>query len=89
MVSNGISHNNSTHSDFQDTDPFLTIRTARKDEIARFVYTDKIVGRLGEFPELTRAVREGDLATVSFLCEQLFHLNSGINIRPKPTAIAA
>jgi len=44
---------------------------------------------LGEFPELTKAVRDGDLAGISFLCEQLFQLNSDMNIRPEPTAIAA
>jgi hypothetical protein len=55
-------------------------------KIARFIHTDNIAGRLGEFPELTKAVREEDLETVSVLCEQL---NSDINIRPQPTAIAA
>lgn len=58
-------------------------------KIARFIHTDNIVGRLGEFPALTKAVREGDLETVSVLCEQLFRLNSDINIRPQTTPIAA
>ena len=49
----------------------------------KLVYTDKIVGRLGEFRELTKAVRDGDLATVSFLCEQLFQLNSDIEHPPQ------
>ncbi|HLM99846.1 MAG TPA: hypothetical protein VK335_11215 [Bryobacteraceae bacterium] len=88
-VSSGTSHNNPTRSDFQETSPFLTLPTAKVGEVARFVYTDKIVGRLGEFPELTKAVREGDLEKVSILCEQLFQLNSDINIRPKPIAIGA
>ncbi len=77
------------HSDSQETNPFLTLPTAPKDEVARFVHTDKIVGRLGEFPELTKAVREGDVARVSLLCEELFRLNSEVSICPKPTAIAA
>jgi len=89
MVSGGISHNNPTRSEFQETNPFLTLPTARVGEVARFVYTDKIVGRFGEFPELTQAVREGDVATVSILCGQLFRLNAGMSIRPKPTAMAA
>jgi hypothetical protein len=88
MVSAGTS-SNPIHADFQETNPFLTLPTARVGEIARFVHTDNIVGRLGGFPELTKAVREGDVATISFLCEQLFQLNSDINIRPKPIAIAA
>ena len=41
-------------------------------EAIRFIYTDKIVGMLGEFPELTKAVREGDLTAVCVLCAQLF-----------------
>jgi hypothetical protein len=45
-------------------------------KIARFIHTDNIAGRLGEFPELTKAVREGDLEKVSTLCGQLFVLNS-------------
>ena len=68
MVSSGTSHNNLMRSEFQDTNPFPTLPTARADEIARFIYTDKIVGRLGEFPELTKVVREGDVATISILC---------------------
>jgi len=68
MVSSGISHSNPRGSEFQETNPFQTLPSARKDEIARFVYTDKIVGRLGEVPKLTEAVRDDDLATVSFFC---------------------
>jgi len=41
-------------------------------EAIRFIYTDKIVGLLGEFPELTKAVREGNLATVTVLCAKVF-----------------
>jgi hypothetical protein len=42
----------------------------------RFIHTDKIVGVLGEYPELTKAVRDGDVATVRILCAQLFDLNT-------------
>ena len=42
MVSSGISHNNPTRSEFQEPSPFLTLPTARADEIARFIYTDKM-----------------------------------------------
>lgn len=88
MVSGGIS-SNPIHSDFQETNPFLTLPIAGVGEIARFVYTDKIIDRLADCPELTKAGREGDVETVSILCAQLFHLNSGVNIHPKPIAIAA
>ena len=58
--------------------------TTRQDQgkvtTARFVHTDKIVRRLDEFPELTKALREGDLATVSILCAQLFELNSDTKV---------
>jgi len=71
----------------------ITLLTARRKqgtaENARFAYTDKIVGRLGDFPELTKAVREQDLATVSILCAQLFDLNSATTLRPRPTPIAS
>ena len=40
------------------------------------VYSDKMVCTLGDFPELTKAVRDGDLATVSILCAQLFDLDA-------------
>jgi hypothetical protein len=49
------------------------------------VCSDKVVCTLGEFPELTKAVRDGDLATVSILCAQLFDLNSETKV-PLPTA---
>lgn len=39
------------------------------------VCSDKLVCTLGDFPELTKAVRDGDLATVSILCAQLFDLD--------------
>ena len=48
-----------------------------------------MVGVLGDFPELTTAVREGDVAAVSILCAQLFDLNAAPNIRPQPIPIAS
>jgi len=49
------------------------------------VYSDKMVCTLDEFPELTKAVRDGDLATVSILCAQLFDLDaSGREPASKP-----
>ena len=46
------------------------------DENPASVYSDEIVHTQGEFPELTKAVRDGDLATVSILCAQLFDLDA-------------
>jgi hypothetical protein len=45
-------------------------------ESVLFVRTDTIFGKLGEFPELTKAVREGDLDTISGLCAGLYFLNA-------------
>jgi hypothetical protein len=89
MATGGISYNNPIHTKFQDTDPFLTLPVAKKGAVARFVHTDKIVGRMGEFPELTKAVREGDIATVSILCAQLFDSNSAVKHPPQTHPIAA
>ena len=58
----------------------------RKAEIARFFHSDKIVGVLGEFPELTNAVRDGDLDTVSVLCARLFNLNGDARLLPQSPA---
>lgn len=55
----------------------------------RFVHSDNVVGVMGEFPELTKAVRERDLATITALCAQLFDLNSAAQLRPFPTSIAS
>jgi hypothetical protein len=35
-------------------------------------YTDKIVRRLDDFPELVRALRDGDLLTGRSFCARLF-----------------
>jgi hypothetical protein len=68
----------------------ITARMVRKDqgtaENACFVHSDNIVGILGESPELTQAVRDGDLATISDLCAQLFDLHAASQIRPHPTS---
>jgi len=66
----------------QDT---ATMEIPRKNygraESALFVNTDTIFGKLGEFPELTKAVREGDLDAISGLCAGLYFLNAGTNGR--------
>jgi hypothetical protein len=70
----------------------IALPIARKDqgkaETARFVHSDHIGGVLGDFSDLTKAVRQGDLATVSALCTQLFDLNFASKVRPQPTPIA-
>lgn len=53
------------------------------------VYSDEMICTLGGFSELTKAVRDGDLATVSILCAQLFDLESrgraeGTRLKPNP-----
>ena len=45
--------------------------------------TDEIVHTLAEFPELMKAVRDGDLATISILCAQLFDLDASRSTRFK------
>jgi len=52
------------------------------------VYTDEMVCMLGEFPELTKAVRTGDLAAVSILCAQLFNLDASPAPRPNDVSPA-
>ena len=54
----------------------LSIKDLRRIGSVRFIHTDKIVGVLGEYPELTKAVRDGDIAMVRILCARLFDLNS-------------
>ena len=47
----------------------ITLRITRREqgtaESACFVYSDYIVGVLGESPESTKAVRDGNVATVT------------------------
>lgn len=63
----------------------ITRKNPDRAKTAHFVHSDKTVGVLGEFPELTKAVREGDLEKVSILCGQLFVLNSVPPGRSVPT----
>ncbi len=76
-------------SDFQSTVTMMISPLYRPEEIARFAYTDGIVGRLGDFPELTQAVRSNDLEKVSILCEGLFRVNSTKQPSHNPIPIAA
>jgi hypothetical protein len=63
--------------------------TGSKAENARSVHTNEIVCALDDFPELTNAVREGGLSTISDLCERLFYLNSEQKSRVIPYPIAS
>lgn len=56
-------------------------KSYRKAESVLFLNTDTIAGKLGEFPELTKAVREGNLDTISGLCAGLYFLSAGGNRR--------
>ena len=49
--------------------------TEIKAENASRVQTNEIVCRLGDLPELTKAVRSGNLSTISVLCVRLFYVN--------------
>jgi hypothetical protein len=64
-----------------------TLQIPRRDpsnaKPVRFIHTDEVVGVAREFPESTKAVREGDLETVSLLRMQFFNLNSEVKILPK------
>ena len=46
---------------------------------------EKILRRVGEFRELTKAVREGDVPTGGILCSQLFDLNTAAKARQHAT----
>jgi hypothetical protein len=68
--------------------------TETKAESAPSVHTNEIVCALDDFPELTKAVRNGDLSTISDLCERLFYerlfyLNSEQKSRVTPYPIAS
>jgi hypothetical protein len=43
----------------------------------------KIVHRLDEFPELEKALRDGDLLTGRLLCAQLFHFDGRQSLRQR------
>ena len=53
--------------------PIMETLTEKKADNAPSVHTNEIVCPLDDFPELTNAVRDGDLSTISDLCERLFH----------------
>ncbi len=63
-----------------ESEDTIPVFISRKDpctvEHAHFIHSDKTVGVLGDLPELTSAVRKGDLEAISILCAQLFILNS-------------
>ena len=46
-------------------------------ETSAFNERDRIVRRLDEFPELKKALRNGDVPTGRYLCAQLFNLDVG------------
>jgi len=56
-----------------DCMPIMDTLTEKKADNAPSVHTDEIVCTLSEFPELTKAVRDGDLSAISDLCERLFY----------------
>lgn len=62
-------------SDFQTTVTLVPSPLYRREEVARFLSTDGIVARLGDFPELTQAVRDQDLDKTGALCAQSFFSN--------------
>jgi hypothetical protein len=68
----------------EDTVPML-IPKRNPVRAAHFVHSDKTVSVVGEFPELTKAVREGDVHKISVLCGHLFVLNSMPAFRSIPT----
>ena len=66
-----------------DTIPLLLpVEDQGTAECAHFIHSDKTVGLFGDFPELTNAVRTGDLATISSLCAKLFDLYSASQRHP-------
>lgn len=54
-----------------------TAAVAKVDTIP--IHADKIVRRLDLFPELARALRDGDLQTGRLLCAQLFDFDGWRN----------
>jgi hypothetical protein len=57
-----------------------------KDEYAARFCVDKVVFRLDAFPELTKALREGDLTKGRTLCARLFGCEPRQNMRPRGQA---
>jgi len=58
-----------------DSMTIMATPTEIKVENASRVQSNEIVCTLGDLPELTKAVRSGDLSTISVLCAGLFYLN--------------
>jgi hypothetical protein len=50
---------------------------------------DKVVFRLDDFPELTKALRDGDLTTGRTLCARLFDFEPRQNLRARSQACGA
>ena len=65
----------------------LSIKDLGRMGRVRFIHTDKIVGVFGEYPELTQAVRDGDVAMVRTLCAQLFDSNTQTKV-PLPVRVS-
>jgi len=59
-----------------DSMAIMAKATEMSAENAVSVRSNEIVCALGNLPELTKAVRDGDLSTISVLCARLFYLNS-------------
>jgi len=58
-------------------------------ESAPSFHTNEFVWTLDDLPELRKAVRDGDLSTISDLCERLFYLSSEQKSRVIPYPIAS
>lgn len=50
----------------------MATMSVKIDEQTVALHTDKIVRRLDDFPELVRALRDGDLLTGRSFCARLF-----------------
>jgi hypothetical protein len=64
-----------TNTKSTDSMTIMARLTEIKAENASRVQSNEIVCTLGDLPELTKAVRSGDLSTISVLCARLFYLN--------------
>jgi hypothetical protein len=53
-------------------DGVMATLSVKIDEQTVTLHTDKIVRRLDDFPELVRALRDGDLLTGRSFCARLF-----------------
>jgi hypothetical protein len=76
----------------------LTVSSGTVNTLKSGFRGGKIVHRLDEFPELEKALRDGDLLTGRLFCAELFHFDgrqsfrergeplSGVGIVPSPLA---